>query len=77
MCRNISRCNIVSEILVANEVAIHFDVLGVLMKNQVLDNMKHCLTVTMKSHNLAHHAILLRKKARRWLHVHNFLKVLG
>ena len=32
MCRNISRCNIVSEILVANEVAIHFDVLGVLMK---------------------------------------------
>jgi len=52
MCRNISRCNIVSEMLVANVVAVHFNVLGALMKNRVLDNMKCCLTVTMKSHRL-------------------------
>ena len=52
MRKNISRCNIASEILVVNEVTVHFDVLGALMKNQVLDNMKCCLTITMKSHRL-------------------------
>ena len=52
MCRNISKCNIASEILVVNEVAIHFNVLGALVKNRVLDNMKRCLTGTMKSHRL-------------------------